>query len=231
MEPLELDEDIQPLTVTGSSSTASRRHLGDRSSSILRGPITTLLIFASIGAVYILGKEKGQNLRFHTSTNNDGDDGAKMPGKMFVPKTAPVVENAEFVMEDTDTDPPVPTYDPTRIQSTPVENEDATDPPVPTYDPTKKGTDPPAPTYDPTKQGTPSPTTAAITNDETAAALYIPSPNPYIDKFNNTEWQSFNANQWDQRYENSLQIKEKYGTYCPNEPLVPMCPSLTADKE
>ena len=111
-------------------------------------------------------------------------------------------------------------------------DEDATDPPVPTYDPTKKGTDPPVPTYDPTKQGTPSPTTAAITNDdETAAALYIPSPNPYIDKFNNTEWQSFNANQWDQRYENSLQIKEKYGTYCPNEPLVPMCPALTADKE
>ena len=117
MEPLELDEDIQPLTVTGSSSTASRRHLGDRSSSILRGPITTLLIFASIGAVYILGKEKGQNLRFHTNDN----DGAKMPGKMFVPKTAPVVKNAEFVMEDmTDTDPPVPTYDPTRIKSTPV---------------------------------------------------------------------------------------------------------------
>ena len=121
VEPLELDEDIQPLTVTGSSSTASRRHLGDRSSSILRGPITTLLIFASIGAVYILGKEKGQNLRFRTSTNNNDNDGAKMPGKMFVPKTAPVVENAELAMEDdTDTDPPVPTYDPTRIRSTPV---------------------------------------------------------------------------------------------------------------
>ena len=120
VEPFELDEDIQPLTVTGSSSTASRRHLGGRPSSI-RGPNTTLLIFASIGAVYILGKEKGQNLRFRTSTNNDGDDGAKMPGKMFVPKTAPVVENAEFVMEDdTDTDPPVPTYHPTRIRSTPV---------------------------------------------------------------------------------------------------------------
>ena len=30
---------------------------------------------------------------------------------------------------------------------------------------------------------------------------------------------------------NSLQIKEMYGMYCPEEPLVPMCPALTLEQE
>lgn len=125
MEPLEFDEDIQPLTATGSSATTSRRHLNvnGRSSSI-KGPITTLLMFVSIGAVYIMGKEKGQSLRFNSPTNHVN---MTTPVKMFVPKTAPVVKNASLAKElvitegtDTDTDPPVPTYDPTRIESTPT---------------------------------------------------------------------------------------------------------------
>ena len=73
-----------------------------------------------------MGKEKGQSLRFrNTPTNHDNN--MTTPVKMFVPKTAPVVKNAAPAKElvitegtDTDTDPPVPTYDPTRIESTPV---------------------------------------------------------------------------------------------------------------
>lgn len=86
----------------------------------------------------------------------------------------------------------------------------------------EKGTDPPVPTYDPTKAGTLPPTPRPTFGD----ASYIPTPNPYIDKFNTMEWQQFNAAQWEQRYQNSLQIKDKFGTYCPNDPAVPMCPLL-----
>jgi hypothetical protein len=90
-----------------------------------------------------------------------------------------------------------------------------------------KGTDPPVPTYDPTKAGTLPPTPRPTFGNSS----WTPPPNPYIDKFNTTEWQTFNAAQWEQRYQNSLQIKEKYGSYCPNDPLVPMCPVLNADKD
>ena len=77
-----------------------------------------------------------------------------------------------------------------------LEDEPVTEPPVPTYDPTKKGTDPPVPTYDPTKKTAES----SIPDSSTSSKIYyIPSPDPYIDKFNNTEWQAFNAIQWDQR--------------------------------
>ena len=108
---------------------------------------------------------------------------------------------------------------------------------MPTYDPTKAGTltptfrqeigtDPPVPTYDPTNADTLTPTFRQTMSH----GLYIPSPNPYIDKFNTTEWRKVNTDQWNQRYENALQIAEKYGTYCPDEE-VPMCPVLTAEDE
>lgn len=91
---------------------------------------------------------------------------------------------------------------------------------------TEKGTDPPVPTYDPTKAGTLPPTPRPTFGN----VSYIPTPNPYVEKFNTTEWHDFNKAQWDQRYQNSLQIKEKFGTYCPNDPLVPMCPALNAEQ-
>jgi hypothetical protein len=95
------------------------------------------------------------------------------------------------------------------------------------YDPSKTGgTDPPVPTYDPTKAGTLPPTPRPTWGD----AAYIPDPNPYIDKFNTTEWREFLAGQWEERYQNSIQIREKFGTYCPDDPLVPMCPALNDDQ-
>ena len=81
------------------------------------------------------------------------------------------------------------------------------------------------PTYDPTKADTPIPTPFLTF----AGSAFVPSPNPYVEKFNTTEWQTLNSDQWNQRYENSMQIAEKYGSYCPNDPFVPMCPILNVD--
>lgn len=91
----------------------------------------------------------------------------------------------------------------------------------------EKGTDPPVPTYDPTKAGTLAPTPRPTWGD----GAYVADPNPFIDKFNTTEWHEFLAGQWEQRYQNSILIREKFGVYCPGEPLVPMCPALNADQE
>ena len=95
-------------------------------------------------------------------------------------------------------------------QSTQIET--GTDPPVPTYDPTKAATFPPTP------------------RPSFSHGSYVPSPNPYIDKFNTTEWRTVNIDQWNQRYENALQITEKYGTYCPDEGF-PMCPVLNDEQK
>lgn len=129
MESLEVDEDIQPLTAVGSSTATSRRHLSPSSNPPIRGPIVTLLMFASIGAVYMLGKERGQSLRFDRSTKpDDVTKPGVNTGKMFLPKTAPALELG------TVTDPPVPTYDPTMTGSTPQPTDETTYTDVPTYD-------------------------------------------------------------------------------------------------
>ena len=54
-------------------------------------------------------------------------------------------------------------------------------------------------------------------------------PNPYIEKFNTTEWQTFHKTQWENRVANAVDINTKYGTYCANEPAQPMCPELEVD--
>jgi hypothetical protein len=43
--------------------------------------------------------------------------------------------------------------------------------------------------------------------------------------------QEFNKIQWEQRTENSIQIHEMYGSYCPDDPLVPMCPPLNDEQD
>eukprot|EP00804_Cyclotella_cryptica_P018261 CCRYP_005973-RD/>CCRYP_005973-RD protein AED:0.04 eAED:0.04 QI:190/1/1/1/1/1/5/1468/647 len=98
-------------------------------------------------------------------------------------------------------------------------------PRTPTYQPT--GTDPPVPTYDPTKAGTPPPTPLPTFGNDS----FVPPPNPYVEKFNTTESIEFNKVQWEKRTQNSISIKEKYGTYCPNDPLVPMCPALDGEQK
>lgn len=63
----ELDEDIRPLTGTGSGRAARRRHLGPASFiqwNISREKVGVLFALMMVGVVYMLGKEKGQSLRF-----------------------------------------------------------------------------------------------------------------------------------------------------------------------
>ena len=63
----ELDEDIRPLTGTGSGRAARRRHLGPTSFiqwNVSREKVGALFALMILGAVYMLGKEKGQSLRF-----------------------------------------------------------------------------------------------------------------------------------------------------------------------
>lgn len=107
---------------------------------------------------------------------------------------------------------------------TPQTSSMAAVPTTPTIQPT--GTDPPVPTYDPTKAGTLPPTPLPTFGNDS----YIPPPNPYVEKFNTTEWIEFNKVQWGKRTQNSISISEKYGSYCPNDPLVPMCPALDEEQ-
>jgi hypothetical protein len=97
----EVEEDIRPLTGTGSSHAARRRHLGptgyvDALSSALRGKGAVILAILTIGAVYMVGKEKGQSLRFGPSLS-------EVDGKN--PVSAPSVPTLNTAAE--------PTYEPT----------------------------------------------------------------------------------------------------------------------
>ena len=73
-------------------------------------------------------------------------------------------------------------------------------------------------------------------SQSTTTTLWTPQPNPYISKFNTSEWIEFHNNQWQLRVNNSLDINTKYGMYCPNEPpadypqVDPMCPELILDE-
>ena len=110
----------------------------------------------------------------------------------------------------------------------------------PTPLPTKATTQAPVPTFSPTL----SPSKQTIieqqqqdeTDSQTTTLLWTPQPNPYISKFNTSEWIEFHNNQWQLRVNNSLDINAKYGMYCPNEapadyPQVdPMCPELILDE-
>ena len=95
----------------------------------------------------------------------------------------------------------------------------------PTYKPTpapKDGDVPP--TYKPTPGG-PKETTPQPTFGNTS---WIPEQNPYIEKFNTTEWITFTSKQWETRANNAIDIRDKYGTYCPKGKN-PMCPPLDGE--
>lgn len=109
----ELEEDIRPLTASGSGISARRRHLGPTSTGaacfhFFRGKSVIILGLVAVGAVYMLGKEKGQSLRFESQL--DEVEGKKKKKKLtpglpsvtstptYMPSYQPTGQLLEFLL-------------------------------------------------------------------------------------------------------------------------------------
>ena len=74
---LEEDEDVRPLTDTGSASAARRRHISTVTSiecCVSRGKCVILMTLTMLVAGYILGKENAHRLRTGSSVSNSNSN-------------------------------------------------------------------------------------------------------------------------------------------------------------
>lgn len=214
-----------------------RRELGGGEGPT-HGPFCKLiaaLLALLIVVVYKIGVQEGINIGLEEEDSLEDVENKDGKGEILKPKGGGgglSVEEKEETKEPTES----PTSKITQQQNVVPIPETSSPTPLPT----KATTQAPVPTFSPTL----SPSKQTIEEEEqdetdsqsTTTALWTPQPNPYISKFNTSEWIEFHNNQWQLRVNNSLDINLKYGMYCPNEPpadypqVDPMCPELILDE-
>ena len=215
-----------------------RRELGGGEGPT-HGPFCKLiaaLLALLIVVVYKIGVQEGINIGLEEEDSLEDVENKDGKGEILKPKGGGgglSVEEKEETKEPTES----PTSKITQQQNVVPIPETSSPTPLPT----KATTQAPVPTFSPTL----SPSKQTIEEEEqdetdsqsTTTALWTPQPNPYISKFNTSEWIEFHNNQWQLRVNNSLDINLKYGMYCPNEPpadypqVHPMCPELILDED
>ena len=210
------------IELSGNGQQQSSRQLGTSLSSNQPSKAYYIRLFTFLllllVVAYHLGLQQGKS---EVYDENDVEDVEKKK-QPWHSEIIPGLDDSEDVTKDGE---PGPTDSTEQTK----EDEDPGPTPAPkeTADSTEqtKEDEEPGPTPAP-KDGEEAKEETTENEEEEPPKSWIPEPNPFVSKFNTTEWTNYLKGQWEARAKNAIDIHDKYGTYCPKEPAEPMCPEL-----